>query len=428
MKELIKITTMQKKPKYINRNNFIFSNVFPIKESNKDQKSTNEKRQKKIKDLWRNENDIVEEKESEDETSEENIIYKYRYYNKRKREEQKSKNDDPRLTQPVKILIYSSNKKESIEFSPNKTIGDLIRYLNLNNYLSNTDKENNNFKVLYGLEQLKVDDERKIYEIVSEKNNKSDGNDNQCPIRIMIINKKNFLGKNKGIEKIYVTLENIPSFMDLSEQINIFIKKYKNQEIKYDIKYKNNCCIILFLSNEISFSFVTFMTNLKFTNKYYRKIIIKIKFNNNHLLKRNQNIDSSQKSLTQNSNTNSLLNTINNDNSKINLKYNINCQKSNSYSHISVHTEPNQKNQIYDYFSNRYSSINYPTPYEQEKIINKIENEKSKKKWMTNKGFFNGVNTRSFNIFTNPYNNKNNLLSSIINNKQRKIFLNYNNI
>ena len=419
---------MQKKPKYINRNNFIFSNVFPIKESNKDQKSTNEKRQKKIKDLWRNENDIVEEKESEDETSEENIIYKYRYYNKRKREEQKSKNDDPRLTQPVKILIYSSNKKESIEFSPNKTIGDLIRYLNLNNYLSNTDKENNNFKVLYGLEQLKVDDERKIYEIVSEKNNKSDGNDNQCPIRIMLINKKNFLGKNKGTEKIYVTLENIPSFMDLSEQINIFIKKYKNQEIKYDIKYKNNCCIILFLSNEISFSFVTFMTNLKFTNKYYRKIIIKIKFNNNHLLKRNQNIDSSQKSLTQKSNTNSLLNTINNDNSKINLKYNINCQKSNSYSHISVHTEPNQKNQIYDYFSNRYSSINYPTPYEQEKIINKIENEKSKKKWMTNKGFFNGVNTRSFNIFTNPYNNKNNLLSSIINNKQRKIFLNDNNI
>ena len=419
---------MQKKPKYINRNNFIFSNVFPIKESNKDQKSTNEKRQKKIKDLWRNENDIVEEKESEDETSEENIIYKYRYYNKRKREEQKSKNDDPRLTQPVKILIYSSNKKESIEFSPNKTIGDLIKYLNLNNYLSDTDKENNNFKVLYGLEQLKVDDERKIYEIVSEKNNKSDGNDNQCPIRIMIINKKNFLGKNKGIEKIYVTLENIPSFMDLSEQINIFIKKYKNQEIKYDIKYKNNCCIILFLSNEISFSFVTFMTNLKFTNKYYRKIIIKIKFNNNHLLKRNQNIDSSQKSLTQKSNTNSLLNTINNDNSKINLKYNINCQKSNSYSHISVHTEPNQKNQIYDYFSNRYSSINYPTPYEQEKIINKIENEKSKKKWMTNKGFFNGVNTRSFNIFTNPYNNKNNLLSSIINNKQRKIFLNDNNI
>ena len=419
---------MQKKPKYINRNNFIFSNVFPIKESNKDQKSTKEKRQKKIKDLWRNENDIVEEKESEDETSEENIIYKYRYYNKRKREEQESKNDDPRLTQPVKILIYSSNKKESIEFSPNKTIGDLIRYLNLNNYLSNTDKENNNFKVLYGLEQLKVDDERKIYEIVSEKNNKSDGNDNQCPIRIMIINKKNFLGKNKGIEKIYVTLENIPSFMDLSEQINIFIKKYKNQEIKYDIKYKNNCCIILFLSNEISFSFVTFMTNLKFTNKYYRKIIIKIKFNNNHLLKRNQNIDSSQKSLTQKSNTNSLLNTINNDNSKINLKYNINCQKSNSYSHISVHTEPNQKNQIYDYFSNRYSSINYPTPYEQEKIINKIENEKSKKKWMTIKGFFNGVNTRSFNIFTNPYNNKNNLLSSIINNKQRKIFFNYNNI
>jgi hypothetical protein len=264
-----------------------------------------------------------------------------------------------------------------------------------------------------------MSDKRKINKIVRVT-------DNEVKLVLKAI-KKEFL--NSKMKRIYIQLENIPSFMDLSEQINIFIKKYKKEELKYDIKYKNNCCILLFLSNEITFSFVSFMTNLKFTNKFYRKIVIKIKFNNSHLLKKNQNLFLSQNFLTQNdkSRNNSLLNTIKNDSLKINLKKNkINYQKSNSYEHMLIRTEPNQIN---DYFNNRYSSINNSIPYQQEKIINKMENEKSKKKWITNKGFFNGANTKSFNKYINPYNNKNKLLlSSKSSNKEKILCINLNDI
>ena len=447
---------MRKKNKYLKRKKIIFDDVFAIKEekeSSEEKASIKEKKvlikqkeQVKEIDSPNKENkekelvikkEIEKEKESpidkkpsiKAEKTEENIIQKFLNKQMEANNKDKDSDEDPILTQPVTILIYSLDKKETIEYRPNKTIRELINHLNFYNYLSDEDKEKNNFKVYYGLEELKLNDERKIYEIILEKKNKSNENENQSLFRVMIINKKKYLLKNKIKEKIYVTLENFPSFMDLSEQINIFIKKYKKEELKYDIKYKNNCCIVLFLSNEITFSFVSFMTNLKFTNKYYRKIVIKIKFNNSHLLKKNQNLFISQNFLTQNdkSRNNSLLNTINNDSLKINLKKNkINCQKSNSYEHMLIRTEPNQIN---DYFNNRYSSINNSIPYQQEKIINKIENEKSKQKWITNKGFFSGANTKSFNKYINPYNNKNKLfLSSISNNKEKILCLNVNDI
>ena len=89
--------------------------------------------------------------------------------------------------------------------------------------------------------------------------------------------KKEFL--NSKMKRIYIQLDNIPSFMDLSEQINKFIKSQKDEEINYDINYKDNSCSILFSSQEISFSFVAYMTDIKFNNKYYRKLKIDIKYN-----------------------------------------------------------------------------------------------------------------------------------------------------
>ena len=131
----------------------------------------------------------------------------------------------------------------------------------------------------------------------------------ESPIRVIIKAKEKEFLKNKIIEKIYVTLENIPSFMDLSDQINLFINQHK-ENIDYDIKFKNNCCTIMFTSPEISFSFVTFMTNLKFKNKYYRKLIVKMKYNNiNNSFKQKINF-SNQNSMIQKRN-NSLLNSPN---------------------------------------------------------------------------------------------------------------------
>ena len=110
--------------------------------------------------------------------------------------------------------------------------------------------------------------------------------------------------------------------------------------------------------------------------------------------------------------------------SNINNQNSINNIKSYSYDRIIVKTEPNQVN---DYFNDRYCSINESTPYDEEKILNKLEKEKDRKKWITYKGFFTDVNKKSFNRFINPYNSKISL-SNIGHNKERKIFLNVSNM
>ena len=400
--------------KFLKRKSLIFSDVFAIKE----EKNDNEEKDSK------SEKESVEETEENEKTfeKEENEKNEEKKMEKRKRNsklEEKLRNDF--LKSPITILIYKGTKKDSILFKSTQTIPDLIKYLINNNYLSNTDKEKKNFKILYGLGQLKYDDNRKIYEILSEKrNNKLLEKESQ--IRVIIkTNEKEFL-KNKVIEKVYVTLENIPSFMDLSDQINIFINQHK-ENIQYDIKFKNNCCTIMFVSSEISFSFVTFMTNLKFKNKYYRKLIIKMKYNNiNNLFQQKDNFLNNNSMIPKRNN--SLLNSKNIHNSELDLRINNYQQKSISYRNLVIKTEPNQ---IYDYFTDRYNSINQSTPYDQEKILNKLEKEKNKKKWITHKGFFNGVNTKSFNRFINPYKNRISLFN-IANNKERKIFLNVNNL
>ena len=84
--------------------------------------------------------------------------------------------------------------------------------------------------------------------------------------------------KNLDIkDKLYIELENVPSFMDLTTQITEFIEK-QNKEVDYELNYRNNVYKLLFSSNQIGFSFITFMNNLKFSNKYYRKLKINIHF------------------------------------------------------------------------------------------------------------------------------------------------------
>lgn len=369
------------------KKNLLFSKVFEIKEEN-DENNENESNEDlpKIKD------------------------------NKSKGNSNYDNDKNIEFEKIVDILVYSGKEKTTVSFYENKTIQELVEYLYDNNFLS---QEKNDFKIIYGLEELKPNDSRLISEIISDNEEKQ--------IRIIIKNeekKKDYI-PNKKIEKIYVSLENIPSFMDLSDQINIFINKHQKEEVKYDIKYRNNCCNIMFLAPEISFSFVTFMTNLKFTNKYYRKIIIKIKYNNI----KNNNYHLNQNLLNLNNSSNLLLKTINNKNmNKINSKNIFNHKKINyssrSYNHFLLNTEPNK---IDDYFNERYKSINESTPYEQENILNKLEKQRSKKKWITYKGFFNGANTKSFNRFINPYKDKIRL-ASVDNNNNKKIFLNVNNI
>ena len=393
----------------------LFSDVFGIKEEKEEDEKKDSKNQSKFKEK-NNEKDYIANKTYNDTESSD-------FFDKLKEEF---------LNDNVTILIYSGTKRDCIEFNVNQTISDLIKYLNEYKYLSDDEVKKNNFKILYGLEVLKVTDERKIYKIVYDnKINKSSGDEDKITI-IKKTKEKEFI-KNKNVEKICISLENIPSFMDLSEQINIFINKHNNEEIKYDIKYKNNCCNIIFLSREISFSFVSFMTNLKFNNKFYRKLRININYLN-ALNMKNKYLNNSL--IIKTSDNNDLLNSIQNNRSarnihlkniKINQKLNsqsFNRSRINNYysRNPQIITDSYDNN---DYFNDKFNSIRESTPYEQEKIISKLEKEKNKKKWITFKGFFSSPNKKSFNRYINP-NSNNRLFLSIANNKDRKIFLNLN--
>lgn len=404
-----------KKSKFLMKQKLLFTDVFGIKEEKEEDEKKDSKNQSKIKEK-NNEKDYIGNKAYNDTESSD-------FFDKLKEEF---------LNDNITIIIYSGIKRECIEYNVNQTISDLIKYLNEYKYLSDDEVKKNNFKILYGLEVLKVTDERKIYKIVYDnKINKSSGDEDKITI-IKKTKEKEFI-KNKNVEKICISLENIPSFMDLSEQINIFINKHNNEEIKYDIKYKNNCCNIIFLSREISFSFVSFMTNLKFNNKFYRKLRININYLN-ALNMKNKYLNNSL--IIKTSDNNDLLNSIQNNKSarnihlkniKINQKLNsqsFNRSRINNYysRNPQIITDSYDNN---DYFNDKYNSIRESTPYEQEKIISKLEKEKNKKKWITFKGFFSSPNKKSFNRYINP-NSNNRLFLSIANNKDRKIFLNLN--
>lgn len=404
-----------KKSKFLMKQKLLFTDVFGIKEEKEEDEKKDSSNQTKIKEKKLEMDNITNKTYNDTESSD--------FFDKLKEEF---------LNDNITIIIYSGTKRECIEYNVNKTISDLINYLKEYKYLSKDDIEKNSFKILYGLEELKVTDERKIYRIVYDnKINKSSGDEDKITI-IKKTKEKEFI-KNKNVEKINISLENIPSFMDLSEQINIFINKHNKEEIKYDIKFKNNCCNITFLSREISFSFVSFMTNLKFNNKFYRKLRININYHNTLKIKNRYLNDSLP--VINTSDNNDLLNSIQNNRSarnihlknlKINQKLNslsfnrsiINNYYSRNPQFISDSYESN------DYFNDKYNSIRESTPYEQEKIISKLEKENNKKKWITFKGFFSSPNKKSFNRFINPYSNNNRILFSIANNKDRKIFLN----
>ena len=404
-----------KKSKFLMKQKLLFSDVFGIKEEKEEDEKKDSKNQSKFKEK-NNEKDYIANKTYNDTESSD-------FFDKLKEEF---------INDNITIIIYSGIKRECIEYNVNQTISDLIKYLNEYKYLSDDEVKKNNFKILYGLEVLKVTDERKIYKIVYDnKINKSSGDEDKITI-IKKAKEKEFI-KNKNVEKICISLENIPSFMDLSEQINIFINKHNNEEIKYDIKYKNNCCNIIFLSREISFSFVSFMTNLKFNNKFYRKLRININYLN-ALNMKNKYLNNSL--IIKTSDNNDLLNSIQNNRSarnihlkniKINQKLNsqsFNRSRINNYysRNPQIITDSYDNN---DYFNDKYNSIRESTPYEQEKIISKLKKEKNKKKWITFKGFFSSPNKKSFNRYINP-NSNNRLFLSIANNKDRKIFLNLN--
>ena len=292
----------------------------------------------------------------------------------------------------LNIVIYYDGRKISTKFNRHKTFAEFTKFLQKKYFKIGFEK---NYKIFYEQEEIPMNDKRKIKNIVGE---------DKHDIKFMLKAKnQNFI--NARMKKVYIELENIPSFMDLSDQINNFLNLQNDFGINFDIKYKDNCCRILFSSTETAFSFVSYITSIKFSNKFYRKLKIDIKYNsleNSDIYKhlrsmseRNININNDNKdSKLKNINKNLSVSNINNlkNRFKIRLK-----RKSKDFN-----TEDNYYGYP-DFSGDNFKSVQDSSPYGYEKKLAKMEEIMNKKKWMDNKNFITNVSKNSFNSLFSPH-------------------------
>ena len=157
------------------------------------------------------------------------------------------------------------------------------------------------------------------------------------------------------------------------------------------------------------------MTNIKFNNKYYRKLKIDIKYNalKGNIYKNNRHFKTlSEDNIIKNDNNkigkinqiiNNNLTIDNNNNIKIKNK-NIFKSRNESVKNYKMYTLSNNENnyRYEDYFEDNYESIQDSSPYGFEKHFEKMKEILNKKKWMGNKNFFTSINKHSFNRMITP--------------------------
>jgi len=300
--------------------------------------------------------------------------------------EHSSEDEEEKETSPIKI--YYKEKIATLYLNINEPFSKLIDLIKEKFKIENFEKK---FEIFYNQKEIPLTDGRIMLEIVGNEEEKEE--DAIFELREKFI-------KNIGYkDKLYIELENIPSYMDLTMQITYFISQQK-KEVDYELNYINNKYKLLFSSNQIGFSFISFMINLKFTNKYYRKLKIDIHYKtidkisyNNDDEKKDEN-DNKDKYKSKNR-RNAILSPIPKRKELKLFSKSIN-KKSKSYKNLFI----NNSND--GYFLNKNIFINDSIPYEQEKLIKRIENARNKRKWMNLKGFFTSANKQTFNSLISP--------------------------
>ena len=306
-------------------------------------------------------------------------------------DEEKDEDDsEDDINAEINIIILYNKEKIITKFNQNKTFYDFVKFLEKKYFRAGFEE---NYEIYYENKQISMNDKRKINKIV----NTSD-KDKEIKFTLKSI-KKAFL--NSKLNKIFIQLENIPSFMDLSEQIYNFINSQK-EEINYDINYKDNSCRILFSSQEIAFSFVAYMTNIKFTNKYYLKLKIDIKYNPLNATKNRNNKLRFMSEENKFNNINKTIDSLNNNNTINPLSTSNNLKTYKSYNKINNKLYYYENTYENDYYEDNYKSIQDSSPYGYEKELEKQKRIKDKKNWIGNNDFFTSVNKKSFNKLIRP--------------------------
>ena len=189
----------------------------------------------------------------------------------------------------ISINIVFNTNSHHIIIASNKLIKDLVNkieiklHINIQNYLLIYNNQTINLEENIILSSL-FQNEKEI-KIYLEKNELKDS-----------------LFKYSSID---VIIEKIPSIIEMLNLLDEY-NKLNNNSVKYKLKSKNRSKIIInFIDNEMGFSFIQYLTNIKFNNSLYKNIKIKLNYpkiinnNNSNLIKKFEN-----KNILKNNNSN----------------------------------------------------------------------------------------------------------------------------
>ena len=275
----------------------------------------------------------------------------------------KSKNN---IFSPSGITEHSSEEEEEKEYPIRIYYKEKIAtiYININEPFSNfidlikekfrIQKFEKKFEIFYNHKEIPLTDGRLMSEII----NGVEEEEQEEQEKEIVFELREKLMKNMGYkDKLYIELENVPSFMDLTTQISYFIS-LQNKEVDYELNYNNNIYNLLFSSNQIGFSFVSFMSNLKFTNKYYRKLKIDIHYNTIEKLRYDKNRNKFKKNKSKNN-----IHSPDYSRKGLSLLYKSNHKKSKSIGNLFNNNIFND-----EYHKNNNNFINNSIPYERKEL------------------------------------------------------------
>ena len=134
------------------------------------------------------------------------------------------------------------------------------------------------YEIKYKCKEINPKDKRLMSQIINEDD------DEPC---FILKKKKNFINPISK-SKTVILIKNLPSFIEISNIIRKFLESLKD-DIDFSVDYKNDCCIVNFNNSEISFSFIAYLTKLKFSNQILRKIKISLEYNKFENIYENKN-------------------------------------------------------------------------------------------------------------------------------------------
>jgi hypothetical protein len=177
--------------------------------------------------------------------------------------EEDSENADS-LEDVIEINVFYNGKNIKIAYNKENQFREF--YEQLREILENKITLEN-YDIIYKLNIISPDEDRPISDILLDDDNEPS----------FILKKKKKFIKPPSYRDTTVLISFFPSFMDLAEQMNNFFDSQK-EDTDFTVNYKDNCCSIIFRDPEKAFTFITFLTQLKFSNKIYKKMKIDIKY------------------------------------------------------------------------------------------------------------------------------------------------------